>query len=1464
MAAPDIDFRKIRPHRGAQANAFEELCCQLAADEAGKLKARFVRKGPGADAGVEAFAMLSSGDEIGWQVKYYTNIDQALTSLSDSLATAMAKHPKLTRFIACLPIDFSDGRKDDTTTALGKWEAWKADELVKAPRPVEIEPWPAHDLRDRLMADPRAAGRIAFWFDDTLLTPEWFERKLERSIIGLGRRYSRETNVELPIRRAVQALTRDPLFDDELDRMTQTLWVARTSITPTGAPSEISALAAVDAALVELRAACELRGEDLPQDRLVTALTAAQAPTAVWRRECLDAAPRASSTTSVSRLYGSIRDTRSVLDSDRWRLINARRLLLTGEGGRGKSHLLADACRHQVEAGRPALLVIAHLVKDADPWREIVNLLDLPTHVRAEEFLSALDTAAKAQGVRALVVIDGINEHDGQRIWSRRLASFLHDAERYRSVSVVLSCRTTYIDVTVPPELDEKRLPRLEHRGFSSADAEKFLDLNGVTSLVAPWPLAEFDTPLFLKTLCDGLKRAGQSVLPRGSSGVSKIFDLYAAAVAEDVELSMGLNRKLKPVKKVIAAFAEELARLGETDVLYDRADRIVSSVHRGDGTAEKDVLFQLVAAGLLATEFRGDDEVVRFTFERFGDFAIAASLVEGCKTESELQTLASGTGLLNSVLRGRTGSLGGVLEALAVLLPERFCVELPDLSLPSPADLLAPRAFLASLTTRDTKAFTDRTWELIRAFDGADWDTRIRLASEPDFKENADALHERLKALAMPERDAMWSVHLATHGEAATELIDWTLTPRTGVLERRRAELLAVTLTWFFTCTDRAVRDRATKALVTVLVEHPGLVKGLLDRFLSVDDGYVVERLLCAVYGAALQNGWDLTAAGELVTDVERRLFRETAPPLNCLTREHGRLLVRWAIAHGALPSNHDITPSEGPYFSPWPLEHVPDAVIASYTCTYRDGYVSRDEIVSSCVEDGDFARYVLDRAVDVWSYTPRGVHPLLTREALHERWERVFLGQADAAQLAAYDALRDAMSKADQRTYGEPPAVTQAKAGFEMAIGSDLYERWREEAENWRRVGMYQRPAPRDHAEFNLAWARRWVCFRAHQLGWSEKLHGAFDVGVRNDRMSHDIERIGKKYQWLALYELRARLADHLEPVRQSSRPEPDELRAIDPSLLAGAYRRPAEDDLEADPTADEAPWHRRVHLPGVTVDDAIAWRDDEEDLPDGLDWIEADFSGQRWLAVNSFGSWRGGPDAMNRQLSRWCTCVVVPRRRLNQFKNLVQSEAETDHDSFADGDDRVAWRAYLGEHPWLWKVRAGSEDGMMWKPRNATSQTKGVRVRTTTLGYLIEASGYDKSIVNNIDARLPTEWLIKALGLRLGDGRAIEYVDASGRPIYRDPTAMESSVVGAYVERDAFLSMLGRDGMAAVWLVDGEKNVYGGGGAGNAFGGRRRYARLAHSIGGDLTLEARSSHLHEPSKSQLKTLRLESPLG
>lgn len=89
----------------------------------------------------------------------------------------------------------------------------------------------------------------------------------------------------------------------------------------------------------------------------------------------------------------------------------------------------------------------------------------------------------------------------------------------------------------------------------------------------------------------------------------------------------------------------------------------------------------------------------------------------------------------------------------------------------------------------------------------------------------------------------------------------------------------------------------------------------------------------------------------------------------------------------------------------------------------------------------------------------------------------------------------------------------------------------------------------------------AQLWVTKRAHDYGWSTDLFGEFDsrIGSGRGRRHKQMERIGKKYQWLALYELLARMADNLiydsgysDDVHEYYGPWQIGKRNIDPSLL------------------------------------------------------------------------------------------------------------------------------------------------------------------------------------------------------------------------------------------------------------------------------------------------------------------------
>lgn len=1482
MKIPDIDFFDIRMHRGNQSNAFEELCCQIAGDEdLGTTRVSFDRKGPGGDGGVECFATLSDGSEVGWQVKHYTDLGNALKSLDESLNTALSKHPKMKRFIACLPFDLSDSRKEHpkkkgatVQTALARWDAWKRERIEesnKIGRTIEIDRWGAFELKNRLTKSGAiAAGRVAFWFDKTLLTTNWLREKFERTRSSLGGRYSPHHHIDLPIRRVIEATALDPrLFEYLAYSSTKILRELQAA-----APADPTADTACTRTAEAFKNAAEDPSRSVPLAALRQAIEDARGAVLPWYSVQRDAvAPNHTNPQAnrISTLLSSLNSLARELAQPYWNYVDIRALLVIGAAGSGKSHLFADICDHAIQSDRPAIMVLGNKLPDAEPWGEIMRDLGLPQDLQVETFLGALNAAGQAAGVRTLLMIDALNEKYGQAIWPERLAGLVHDVSKFEWISLVLSCRSSYESLIIPEELNEQKLPRIEHDGFSAQEARLYIEKRGIRLAEEPNPVEELSIPLFLSLCCDALLSQEKQVLANSLGGVTAVFKLFTDAVEKKIARQLGSSTDRRYVKQSIDVLAREMADTDREWIPMSRAQALIETFFRPPTvSANHDLLFQLHNEGLLALEPAETDDTERecgFMFQRLSDHAIASSLLDRSVSGNDLSFAFNGDTPLSKVIASGIPSIGpGLLEALAIQVPERFGVELHDIEHPF-EQWSADDAFEESLLTRSAKAFTDRTWALIDEIGGESlrFETLIALSTDPARDHNAEHLDGELRSQPLPIRDATWSVHLAqSDAQRSGRLIEWVREAVQAAISHERAALTGLQLCWFFTTSNRTVRDNATKALVALLAGRSNLAISLWERFRNLDDAYVTERLVAAIYGACMQGVW---TADELVS-IARILHKDVhtidALSRNILTRDHVSGVIGYVRSRTKLTIDSDRSSVSQSFESPWPLEYVTESELESYTRDYSGGARHRDEIASSSVFDGDFARYQIDHAVRDWSASTKRENQLLTAQQLADRWFESIRETASPAMLAAHETLQGVLRTVDPRApWQSRDVVDQAKAQFRQAVGEETYAQWSAHASAWQQSGMFQSFSLRadQAAPFNLAWARRWVCKRAHELGWSESLHGEFDSSVRNERHSHDIERIGKKYQWIALYELCARMADNLQPLPGRNDPgDTRRLRNIDPSLLLtkttdDGWRRFEQQGFWSPPAPELNP---------VTLDEALIWLNANQDIYDDPSNIEVTnpTDGGKWLVLQSFESWNGRADALERDTWRRIGCFIVRKKDLKRALALVKSV------HFQGNDDvpsalSSGFRSYLGEHPWLWRMegndpdaRAGADEWIEnWRPRESAG--RAISIRPTTAPYLAEASSYDASISQNINLILPAGWLIDSLGLRLTDGQTIRYVDDAQMVRFMDPSVGIDGRSAALVDRRAFLDYLSQENLVAVWPLAGEKSVYGASGKGG-FGGRWTFTRIFYSKGNDIVPLDRYESFEAPSANQLAALR------
>lgn len=1491
--ALSLDFKRIREHRGTQNGGFEELCCQLAALEDPAKGARFIRKGPGADQGLECYRTYSDGHEVGWQAKYFINgfNDVQVYDLNDSLQRALRAHPQLTAFVVCLPIDLRDNRSGKKASEVQRYEKWRMksiDDAAANGRIIEIELWSASSIGERLgRDDPAYSGRARYWFDTVRFSSAWFRDKLDLQRHNLGERYSPESHVELPILQALQAVARNP----EL-LAAPAVWAAEITYKMDGAVGSLSR-EKLSSAADRVRQACEPLLKNLgapavtleasvPLESWEALAVAAVESISEALTEVEDKVPEKSryvARKDLFDLYSALDHVREEIASVRWRLMNKRELVISGPGGIGKSHLIADFGHKQLEAGRPFILVLSGSLTDGDPWEQIRGQLDL-AQVTTGDFLGALDAAAEAANCRAVLAIDALNERQGIALWEPRLPGFIRLVQKFPRLALVLTVRSTYFRF-----LPLKGLEHVVHPGFAGhagAAAKAYLDRRGIAQPSSPNLAREFENPLFLRTCCEYLDTEGLKQLPKGMDGVTAIFNFYLTAVANKVQKELRLVPELKIPRKALEQFLEACAAHGDGGSLsMEDTIKLLEGIHNSGNYTERSLFSAFMSEGVLTQDVEwqpegAHKEIVRFTFERLSDHLRAKRLI-GQIDRADIKGSFRRAPLAACFEFFESWQFAGVIEALAVQLPEEFGLELFDV-LPKDAinDPSLCDAFESSLAWRSPKAFTSRTagWvdKLCKATCRSAYGLMLLVSTEPENLFNANWLHKDLWPRPMPQRDAAWSVFLAqddlSEGGAVVSLIDWAWEADANEVDEQRLWLAAVTLTWFLSTSNRAVRDRATKALVNLLSCKLGYAAALVDQFAEVDDPYITERLLAASYGATMQ-GMDRARCRVLAGSVWKNYFAEDRqPPLNLLARDYAFGVLLYAQAAGQLPAEVDLDACRAKFKSAWPLEPVTEEDLKKYR---GKGY--GDSICSSTNEHGDFGNYTLRSWLHDIVAVPRALAGNTTKD-LFERWESAFIDKGTSEQNEAYFALRrltvdyrlrplrfslrEKSTGESERLWAE---VEQANKAFKDALSEEMRTEYVEFAEHHllestRMCDDNRRPSEVDHGS-----VRRWICDRAHQLGWNEELFEAFERSghISHDRMGkHRVERVGKKYQYIALAEATSRMTDNLamcsyedDGKLRAFEPGPrgrDMKRDLDPSLLV---RSTLETGWAATPVTWWTPSAPR--LPSGDTDLLLAWVHVESDLCNDVGQIEvASPDGQGWLTVYGFRRWTVPGQSRRNHADAWSriSCLVTALGRGHQLAQELLGRHR--------GDAARLWESgylapFLGEHGW--RDTRGIE----------LEKNSSAGIKTPYTGIVeslnAEGSGKDNSIDEGFSLCLPSSGVIKVLRLHLRSGKAPEYVDEDGVLRWQDPSLHTRGAGAGVVSRDYFLDKLASAGLEPVWVLAGEKNVYASQDVGvsmGGFGGGLYHTTAFAMESGTLRSFGTRTEFHAPSADQLEKLK------
>ncbi len=1479
----NLDWRNIRPFNGSRQKGFEKLCVQLA-DSEKPASAKFVPTGD-PDAGVECYAVLPDGSEWGWQAKYFLGPMEAQQwrQLDDSVKTALDKHPALVRYFVCVPLDLPDGRVSGQTSArqrleqrVEKWQGWAQERGMN----VEFVWWGEHELTN-ILTNPRHMGRRQFWFGQIGLDKDWFQRRIDEATKAAGPRYTPEIHVDLPITRKFEMFGRTASSLDEIKSLAREIRWGLSHIASPGREVETACpvvpfhnmIETMKVVLDELVALEPLPAEEIPLSKIVqradAAIVAADKAMDVLshlydnydneqRSQSIYYNPFAEVTNHVQRIRSTLYQVKNAA-SEADDFANSGLIILKGDAGTGKTHLLCDLAKRRIDTEAPTVLLVGQrFTEQSEPWQQALQQLHLPG-VSAEVFVGALDAAAQAYGKRALFVIDAVNEGRGREVWPSHLSAFLEPLIGSSWIGVVISVRSTYSNAVIPENVRESATA-VTHEGFAGHEYDAmamFFDHYGLELPSTPILNPEFQNPLFLKTICRGLQLRGETRLPRGFHGITQTFDMYLDAVDESLAKALDFNPGDQLVKQALSSIARAMR---ETDNQWrlslprNAAENLVNGLLPGRPFSAS--LYRgLVNEGLLYVDMlpRGDhqgEEVVHIAYERFADHVIAGFLLDqSLNVDDPDSAFDDGGGL--AFIRSESSPLRpGLLEALSIQIPERSGKELVELAPNLLSKWGTPEAFFQSIVWRKADAFSEATAGIVNdlflsgdtVFKEDILETLLTVAVIDGHPLNADFLDRRLRQDAMPDRDAWWSAYLyfawssdESEASAVHRIVRWAWElSQNADPGDETVELCVVALAWMLTTSHRFVRDRATKALVNLLTGRLSTARRMVERFADVDDPYVAERIYAVAYGVAMRSR-DAVSIGQLAQLVYGNVFASGTPPPHLLLRDYARGVIERAVFLGA-DIDVDLELVRPPYRSEWPaipseaeVQALIGAIGKEVSDSQQHGRAWFDIEIS--VQDGDFARYIIGtESPSEWLSLTLNEEPWQSAEERKEDLssrlnpeEQAALDQYEAARLSIVPEILLAHSVDDQdndhASNGLPGARENELDNASAHLTATLSDEHRVEWEALNEAGS--RPGLDRHI------IQRYVLNRVINLGWTAdrfvEIDGLANLGLNYGRNAHKPERIGKKYQWIAYHEILAFIADryryHHWGQRDYAGPWQIACRDIDPSDVQVA--RP---DERTRHEGARRTWWAQLKYDDWRLDLPIGeWITDDSDVPDiekSLVVSKPSQTGVSW--VNAFAFQLRNElhpaDADKYEIERrelWFRAIafMVPDGKGDDFIGWVLSGAYWEERwQFSVPGVGGSYGFFLGEHGWSpassQQAKEVEDDVKEWEYPHGSAPAVARMIAVT---HLTETGGYDCSIDNSREVYLPSQSIIDGCRLHW-TGVGADYADENGAIAAFDPAVHENGPNALLLRTDLLERYLSEHNLELCWAVTGEKQTTG----------------------------------------------------
>jgi hypothetical protein len=1054
------------------------------------------------------------------------------------------------------------------------------------------------------------------------------------------------------------------------------------------------------------------------------------------------------SDSNIDELYRALVRTNELqeyLGSDNVRAAVCPYILLVGDGGTGKSHLIADFIEQQNTDGKTEVLLLGQqFTTNTDVISVLPSLLGVTCTYH--ELFQFFESIACEQQSRLLICVDALNEGAGVTFWNGILSGWLELLKEYPHIGLLVSVRTQYEAELLKGHEDLRAgLIRMEHTGFASVayDAmQRYFSFYNITTDSISILNTEFRNPLFLRLFCEGNRNRHCCL---NDISLPMVYSHYI----DEMEQRVAVRCCYHPAYKLVAKIIERMVskRLSDSDgavvLSLESVLQIVTNCSKQWNICT-DVYGALLSEGVLTQglDYKGR-EYVYVTYERIEDYFLSRKIAEAYSR----MPLASFNLTYSWVIKRHD-----LLQFFDIVLAEDYGVELSDV-FPDEKGMQANdmrNAFLYGLLWRKGNSITEHTIGYINSdilrYKGSFVlfiDALFSLSTRYEHCLNADHSFHFFEQDRLPDRDAKFIEvfdELYTNSDSAIyRLVDWGLCySRQQHIDDGIAERSATILCWLLISPNNELRDKATKAIICILGSHIDSLLAVLKRFEKIDDPYILERLYAIAFGCVVIE-CNKEQVRKLAQYVYNTIFDCKKVYPNILLRTYAKNIIDYALRFDCLQGTDilvkKITP---PYSSDFPK--IPtDKEIKEYELDYKsdgfkDYYWSQLSILNSMKVEysrdgqpggyGDFGRYTFQSYFDDW------------------------------LQLNPMD-LKNA-------------AIKQI-----FKLGYDV-----------EKHGYYDR-----HCTHNV------------------------DIGTQRSK----IERIGKKYQWIALYELAAKVSDNFKMKMyedDSQKPaeaycsgsfEPN-IRNIDPTIL----------NVNIPVNAQHASVEYIV--PDVSYEE---WLKDFSQVPSFEQCVTIEYKKRQYILLEGEYNWE--------EPKKLGSCVYeLPRKNIwHQIRGyVVKTELFDELVKSLDGVDFMGrWMPEAHSNSAIFNKEYYWSDAYeffkkQYYGEDAWSLINSHHLKSDFLGKVLipvkcfysERNG-DLNVAgeyNSLSWYKPCGEIFQKLKLQYrGDSNSLLF-DSEGNLICFDSSELLGQDIGFFIAKDKFIEFLEDSNYSLIWTSLQEKRV------------------------------------------------------